>query len=284
MLKRFTNWTYSLGDSLNPLIVREIRRELRIGSYFIVIGLYLFFFTILLCLRFVGVINNEELLSIFSMLCFMIWLGGFFLGHLVIRDMNECTNRDETFFLIPLSPRQYFYAYWGLSTFCSLFIISLSLPLLFVMIIIGRSCSLLAIPITVFLVSQAFILITLSFMSQSTSAGIKYTLTVYDHLRMSLLIIFNTFSFSLWLIILVARIDYWSFQDWQMWEKVNLIHFFILMIIFLIICRVAYKLNLRGFNKNRNPKFGKLFQNTLVYFLINIILATIYYTITSAFF
>jgi hypothetical protein len=284
MLKKFIAWIYSLDDSLNPLIVREIRRELRNGGYFASIGIYLLFFTIFISLRLLGVINNELLISIFSMICFALWFLGYFIGVAQIKTAEECANRDEMFSGIPLSPRQYLHAYWGLSIFVSSYFISLSLPLLIAMIIIGHSFSVLVIPPTVFLANQAITLITLSFISQSTSAGRKYTLTVYECIQITVLSIFNFCSFILWFVISVTRINYDWPSDWKVWESVNVIHFFILMILFLIICRTAYKLNLRGFNTNHKPKFGELFRNTLVYFLLNITLVTIYWGIATIFF
>ncbi|MDR1485005.1 MAG: hypothetical protein LBT09_09300 [Planctomycetaceae bacterium] len=280
-MKKFIGWVYSFDDFLNPIVVREVRRELRSGGYAGSFPLCLVLFTLLICLNFLGVIDVQLLLDVFWMCCWIMWVIGFFSGCLSTCRVDDCTVNDETFFLVPLSPRQYLHAHLTLSILLSLYRLSLSLPPILTIIFMGHSFSLLVIPATVFLASQTVNLVLISSIAQAASAGIKHILTVLDYIKLAFLIIINFFVFVVWFIFLVAYIDYlpYSLQDWESFSGINLFHIFLAIIVMLTNCRLAYKLSLRSFDKNYKPRFIGLFHNARIYFLFNTIMAIIYYLI-----
>ncbi|MDR2705503.1 MAG: hypothetical protein LBC02_06965 [Planctomycetaceae bacterium] len=289
MLQRFIKWVDSLGDYVNPLVVRDVRRMFRNPGY---LGLFYLYSVSIILIVIINWNDKREFADVSLIVASVICCIGAFWGFMVINEMAAIFYRDELFLMNSLSPRQYLHAYITISSIESLFIISLSLPLLTAAQIIGvenvSSLFLYIIPILAFLAGQAFSLFVLSFIAYSRSPGIKRFLTISEQIgefclgglqgAVGLVILLP------WFFVLYLWSEVFKLPSPSTYNGFDLFSiYFLLPIALLTISVTAYTLSLDGFKVNYKPNNFRIAYNIFIYNILSICLAVIYFILVLLF-
>jgi hypothetical protein len=289
MLQRFIEWVDSLGDYVNPLVVRDVRRMFRNPGYLWFPSLYC------ISIIFIVILNwndKREFADLSLIVAGAIGCIGALGGVRAINEMAAIFNRDELFLMNSLSPRQHLHAYIAISIIESLFLISPSLPLLTAAQIIGvwefNSYFLYMIPILTFLAGQTFSLFVLSFMAYAISPGIKRFPTIWEQIEefflgglqgaVGLVILLP------WFFVLYLWSEVFKLPPLSCYNGFDLFSiYFLLPIALLTISVTAYTLSLDGFKINHKPNNFHIAYNIFIYNILSLCLAIIYFILVLLF-
>jgi hypothetical protein len=295
MLQRFIEWIDSLGEQMNPLVVRDVRRMFRDSSYLWFLCLYCVVITIIVVIGW----NGERDLPVtsfakasFAVACTICCIGAF-MGYMAICDMMGTFSRDKLFLMNSLSPHQYLHAYITISIIKSSFIISLSLPLLTATQLIGiRGLDLhfliYIIPILAFLLGLTLNLLFLSFMAHVPTPGIKCFLTVWEQIGEFFLGFLLSVGFCAillpWFLVGYLWSEVFKLLEFSINNGFDLFSiYFLLPMALLTISATAYKLSRYGFRINYKPNVSGFVYNVLIYNVLSFCLAAIYFILVLLF-
>ncbi|MDR2643613.1 MAG: hypothetical protein LBC74_12555 [Planctomycetaceae bacterium] len=293
MLKKFIKWIDAFGDSINPIVVRDVRRCSSNKSHDILIIVYscllvVFCFMIyFLCdwetiianfaeinkqtIRNCGFINFSSII-LFDAICFGMFPSLICVCHLIFLD-----KMDDIFQTIPLTPRQYLHAYmfefFILSLFFSSFLASL------VLIFFAESLNFLVsivILILGILLGQIIFLTILSFVAcMNHTNQLLYMLIFF--------VIGGNVVFLPIVVPWLVLIFLWEFFNWSQLDinhGFGFVSFFILLpISLLLLGATAYQLSFLTLKTRRQSLVSVILFNIFCYTLFSFFAALIYFAI-----
>jgi hypothetical protein len=286
MLQRFIKWIDARGEQMNPLVVRDVRRMSRNPTYPWILWVYC---VAIILIVIVNWNDKREFADVSLVVAIAICCVGAFGGWMATIDMAEIFHRDELFLMNSISPHQYLHAYITISIIESLFIISLSLPLLVAAQLIGvYSFLLYMIPILAFLAGQALSSVWVSFLAHGVSPGIKFFPTVWEQIGVCFLIILSSTGIGSiilpWILVNYLRNNVFKLPTPSIYNGFDLFSiYFLLPIALLTISLTAYKLSRDGFKINYKPNYSRMIYNVLIYNVLSVCLAAIYFILILLF-
>ncbi|MDR2171595.1 MAG: hypothetical protein LBP59_15745 [Planctomycetaceae bacterium] len=312
MLKKLIERIDAIGDYINPVVVREMRRYATAAE--VIINVYFgaaVFLSIICILASVlpdkGLQRDEFPVTAFLcgagiLLCFSGLIGLFSsVFSLDIHNLNpKSDNFDELFFAVPLSPLQRLNSYLGLMTLWLVFFISLSIPPFVIVYIVHGKIEIFFIPVISFFISIVAGLIAISADSQIRIAG-SVQVKTFEKICYGFICLLMFFSvvapwgviIFLWHTILslpsfaVIFSKFFSFNCYLngYLNGFGCISIYILIPLILFANGItAYKFCRNGFNTGFKTNWKAMLRNNFAYFILNTICATIYLAIAIIYF
>jgi hypothetical protein len=290
MLQRLIERLDFLSDEMNPLVLRDVRRMFRGADTIRLLCLYCVVLILIVIISW----NDQRLLAILSLelACIICYIGILYGGFAAAGIMQGTFILDEVFILNGLSPRQYLHAYVTISTIKSLFLISLSLPPLTVVQLIGVRELPLAfvyiIPILTFLIGQTINLLVLSFVAYAKSSGIKCFPTIWERTQGIFALLLSSVGLGIPWVPPLGALYLWKeifkLLPLSFYNRFDLISlYFFLPIMLLAVSAIAYGLCRNGFKINYKPKFSSMFYNVFIYGILSLCLTVIYFILVLCF-
>jgi hypothetical protein len=303
MFKKLIERIDAINDYVNPIVVRDIRKGFgnRQMSVFMIFYACILI-AICLCVYFLCDLNslesnlnkaaisfdfwkalNNDIVFLFVFLCIFAAMSDFVVFG------NFCQHfLDEMFLITTITPRQYLHAYIIETFILTSFYMSLSAPV--ILMILGQRSNFLALAVIMLcgsvLIAQTSVLIALSFFARlknlnknvNTNMGICSLLGgIIGLIMVGIILLLPLFP---WIFLALVWTSYFHWQAINANNILGFVSIYILLPIgLLFICAIGYKLSLYGF-KTRGKLIERMFFfNIFCYTLLSVVLALIYFCI-----
>ncbi|MDR1484507.1 MAG: hypothetical protein LBT09_06750 [Planctomycetaceae bacterium] len=293
MYKNFIEWIDSIGDWMNPVVVRDVRRRHRSGSDFrgiityscvMVVGCLLIYFLAnleTLQAEIQRIASHKDIFIICNFIIFFTTNLCTSASLILVCSIVICERTDDEMFQItPITPRQYLHAYVLESLFFSIFSSALLIPL--AVIIFANTLNFLIVIATFLsavMFGQIIFLVVLSFIARIKNADQIFYMLIFfcigggSFLAMPVVLP--------WIIVVGVLLEgYFSKTTFDINYGFGFVSIFILLPIALLLLGViAYYLSLYSLKTRRKSIITGLLFNMFCYSLFSFFAACIYWAI-----